>query len=343
MQNRDSSVSILIPTFNRSNILLKLTKEIIIPVATRYKNHIEFFIRDNTGLENIVYPLDELLKLPVNVNYRVNEYNLLYHGNIKKLLDLANNKYIWFWGDDDNYDLNQIFYVLDNVIYSKIDYQAYLPGFSYCCDKTFNSNRVLGDDLKSITLEGLFRKNKAPFALISSLIFKNVPIQLNNRELSNAWLHAIIFLKSLSKSSNIWINSKPTIFYESVSSEINGLEQRNITLDYYLNSTRDLINCQMIYAGVEPPTEEDICIDIVRWMIQHKGRLIYWSFYRKDIIFYGLKGIYYSIIKLNIKLGLLSMILLLLPKQGIRLLYRLRKRQKRESSSHRLFFKTIQL
>ena len=51
-------LSILIPTYNRPEILRDLVKNVVIPVANEYKLEIEIFIRDNTGKKNIKNPLD---------------------------------------------------------------------------------------------------------------------------------------------------------------------------------------------------------------------------------------------------------------------------------------------
>ena len=107
-----NNLTILIPTYKRPDTLRNLVKNIVLPVANKYKNEVEFFIRDNTGINDIKKPLDQDLELPDNINYAVNQRNLEYHGNIKTLLQLANNKYIWFWGDDDFYDLKQVLKVI---------------------------------------------------------------------------------------------------------------------------------------------------------------------------------------------------------------------------------------
>ena len=66
-------LSILIPTYNRPEILRDLVKNVVIPVANKYTLDIEIFIRDNTGKKNIKNPLDRDIKLPENVDYLVNE------------------------------------------------------------------------------------------------------------------------------------------------------------------------------------------------------------------------------------------------------------------------------
>ena len=50
-------LSILIPTYNRPEILKDLVKNVVIPVANEYKLEIEIFIRDNTGKKNIKNPI----------------------------------------------------------------------------------------------------------------------------------------------------------------------------------------------------------------------------------------------------------------------------------------------
>ena len=60
------------------------------------------------------------------------------------MLKLATRKYIWFWGDDDYYDLKQVLKVIKFVLSKKQNYEGFLPCFSYLSDKSFNSNKVLG-------------------------------------------------------------------------------------------------------------------------------------------------------------------------------------------------------
>ena len=336
-------LSILIPTYNRPEILKDLVKNVVIPVANEYKLEIEIFIRDNTGKKNIKNPLDRDIKLPDNVDYLVNEKNLEYHGNIQTLLELATRRYIWFWGDDDYYDLKQVLKVIKFVLSTKQNYEGFLPCFSYLSDKSFNSNKVLGRDSNSITLNNLFEKNKSPFALLSSCIFVNKKIELNPNELSNAWLHAIIFLKSFSPISKLWVSHTPSIFYEAVSSEGSALEQRGITLDYYVESALILSKCQEKYAGVCPPSKVAFQKEVVLWMVQHKARLIYWSFTEKDMFNYGIKGLLMFFSCFDFKLLFLSLILIFLPKRYIRLLYRIRRWSKRKEYRYQRFFSTINI
>ena len=341
--NSNYGLSILVPTYNRSSQLKKLTTNILLPVAYKFKNNVEIIIRDNTGEERIIHRLNNEINLPENINYEVNHKNLEYHGNIQKLLGLATKSFIWFLGDDDEYDLQEICNLINLVLNNDKDYDAFLPCFSYRSEPLFNSNEILGFELEKITLEKLFKKNKSPFALLSSLIFPNKNLILDKVELSNAWLHAIIFLKSLNPYTSLWINKKPCIYYESVSSEGSELEQRAITLDYYVNSAIELIKCQEKYAKVKPPSKNSFHKEVVLWMIQHKGRLIYWSFTHRDMLKYALKGIIIAITKFDKKLLIYSIILLFFPKALIRLLYKIKKWFKRKDSNYIRFFKTINI
>ena len=341
--DNSNNLTILIPTFKRPGKLRNLVKNIVLPVAKKYKRKVEFFIRDNTGINDIKNPLDQDLELPDNVNYAVNQRNLEYHGNIKTLLKLANNKYIWFWGDDDFYDLKEVLKVIKVVLDNKKNYEAFLPCFSYLSEKGFKSNIILGSQNDEIKLNELFRKNRDPFSLLSSLIFLNKNLAIRKNELSNAWLHAIIFLRSLSPDSRLWIGHNPCIYYEAIASGNEELEQRGITLKYYVESALQIMKYQEKYGGIKPPSKSTFHKEVVLWMIQHKGRLIYWSFTNKDMLTYGIKGILISILNFDIKLFLLSIILLLFPRKLIRITYRIQKWLKRNDYSYQRFFKTINI
>ena len=157
--NSNYGLSILVPTYNRSSQLKKLTTHILLPVANKFKNKVEIIIRDNTGEEKIIHRLNNEINLPENINYKVNHKNLEYHGNIQKLLGLATKSFIWFLGDDDEYDLQEICNLINLVLNNDKDYDAFLPCFSYRSEPLFNSNEILGFELEKITLEKLF-KNK---------------------------------------------------------------------------------------------------------------------------------------------------------------------------------------
>ena len=54
--------------------------------------------------------------------------------------------------------------------------------------------------------------------------------------------------------------------------------------------------------------------EVVLWMVQHKARLIYWSFTEKDMLNYGFKGLLMFFSSFDFKLLSLSLILIFLPK-----------------------------
>ena len=112
----------------------------------------------------------------------------------------------------------------------------------------------------------------------------------------------------------MWVSHTPSIFYEAVSSEGSALEQRGITLDYYVDSALVLSKCQEKYAGVCPPSKVAFHKEVVLWMVQHKARLIYWSFTEKDMFNYGIKGLVLFFSSFDFKLLFFSLILIFFGK-----------------------------
>lgn len=90
-------LSICIPTYERNAIVTKQI-ECLLKEDLRF---VEILVSDNNSLDR-TYEI--LIKKFSNSGVKVfkNETNLGTHGNIKKLIERAEGKYLWFLGDDDN-------------------------------------------------------------------------------------------------------------------------------------------------------------------------------------------------------------------------------------------------
>lgn len=93
-------LSICIPTFNRSNLLLSqlefLSKEI-----TVFRDVVDVIVADNFSDKIHRDKLIEYHKINSFFELKLNESNLGSIGNIYYLLSLADTEYVWFVSDDD--------------------------------------------------------------------------------------------------------------------------------------------------------------------------------------------------------------------------------------------------
>ena len=84
-------LNILIPTYNRQELLLKNVKKI----SSFIKGNTQIVICDNSKLK-----IDNTF-FSKNVSYFHNGQNLGFDGNVAECLDKSNSEYIWFFSDDD--------------------------------------------------------------------------------------------------------------------------------------------------------------------------------------------------------------------------------------------------
>lgn len=95
------TLSICITSYKRLNEL----KRCLLSIKTQYNNDVEIVIsEDCSPLKNEIKEMVDSLRvqIPVRIIFNSNEKNIGYDCNLKKLIDLANGKYILFLSDDDS-------------------------------------------------------------------------------------------------------------------------------------------------------------------------------------------------------------------------------------------------
>ncbi len=90
------SISICIPTYNRSKHLLNCLNSLLLQTDLDF----EVCISDNGSDENM-YDLIAPFKEKLNIKFSRNEKNLGAASNFLKVASMASKKFIWFLGDDD--------------------------------------------------------------------------------------------------------------------------------------------------------------------------------------------------------------------------------------------------
>lgn len=109
--NTTPLLTIAIPTYNRSACL----KERLLEIQQQADERLQVLVSDNCSTddtETIVRSLQ--VEMPA-VRYHKNEINLGFDGNVLKLYELADTRYIWFLGDDDAILEHGISRVLDAI------------------------------------------------------------------------------------------------------------------------------------------------------------------------------------------------------------------------------------
>ena len=91
-------LTIAIPTYNRSEELEK----ILLQLGSEKNKLFEILISDDNSSDNTGMIVGKYKKKMKNIIYNKNRQNIGYSGNVCKLYELANTRYIWFLCDDDS-------------------------------------------------------------------------------------------------------------------------------------------------------------------------------------------------------------------------------------------------
>lgn len=101
-QSNKLLLSIAIPTYNRSDSLDKLLKNII-PQVQKLNGLVQICISNNGSLDNThKLMIDFVEKYPGMIKYNENVKNLGVDKNLIKIMEMSSGYFIWLIGDDDN-------------------------------------------------------------------------------------------------------------------------------------------------------------------------------------------------------------------------------------------------
>lgn len=100
VEHMQKLLTIAIPTYNRENELSRQI-EFIMKEVKDYIDQVEVIISDNSSTDSTQALLKKYREKHSELKININEINLGLVGNLYKLIDLTESKYIWFVGDDD--------------------------------------------------------------------------------------------------------------------------------------------------------------------------------------------------------------------------------------------------
>src|SRR4030066_885604 len=95
-------LSILIPTFNRCNKLVRLLNCIKDEVETcQLGNLVSVYVSDNASTDDTENQVREFRGNQLDVHYFRQSENVGFDGNLRFLYQKAGSEYVWFMADDD--------------------------------------------------------------------------------------------------------------------------------------------------------------------------------------------------------------------------------------------------
>lgn len=166
-------LSICIPTWNRSEILLENLRILLAHLQPSIIDLIEIIVSDNASSDQTMEKCLELISNTPNIEikYSRNKENIGYDRNCQAAAKIALGKYIWFLSDDDSLTDNALLEIVSaltehpHTVFGFINYSMLTPGFDEYFPLKFEKNLIVSAD------ELMTRTNLA-FSFISSCIFK---------------------------------------------------------------------------------------------------------------------------------------------------------------------------
>lgn len=110
--NKNTLLSIVIPTYNRAEFL-DYSLEVHIPICREF--NVQIFISDNASTDNTENVVKKWIKEYQHLHYNKNETNIGPDGNFEKALKLTDTDYIWLLSDTYQIPSNGINYLLSII------------------------------------------------------------------------------------------------------------------------------------------------------------------------------------------------------------------------------------
>lgn len=96
------NLSIVIPTYNRADKLLRLLKNIEAEIVeSNFSDLIHVLVSDNASSDDTQAVVSDFETTKFKLEYFHQEKNLGFDGNVRFLYDVAKTDYVWFFSDDD--------------------------------------------------------------------------------------------------------------------------------------------------------------------------------------------------------------------------------------------------
>ncbi|MBI5890592.1 MAG: glycosyltransferase family 2 protein [Nitrosomonadales bacterium] len=94
------SLSIVIPTYNRADKLLRLLKNIDVELSNS-NLIVQALVSDNASSDDTQEKVTNFKSSRFNLHYYRQEKNIGFDGNVRFLYEAAKTDYVWFFSDDD--------------------------------------------------------------------------------------------------------------------------------------------------------------------------------------------------------------------------------------------------
>lgn len=211
-------LSICIPTYNRNKELAELVEHFLVPALDTYPDLIEVVVCDNSDSDAA---LINKTGLDNRIQYRKNEINMGFAGNLLRCASEAKSAYIWIISDDDPIFWSGFVELMNTLT------QANADGVD-CVMLPFQTTNNFGDTgfsnrhtdwnvARDTSIVELLQSGQVPFILFSSAVIrldKAMLSELREKFFRNDYLQVILFLEMLKIDSPVRFITESTIDYQ---------------------------------------------------------------------------------------------------------------------------------
>jgi glycosyltransferase involved in cell wall biosynthesis len=211
-------LSICIPTYNRNKEMAELAQNFLVPALNAYPDLIEVVVCDNSDSD--VAERNQAV-LDNRIQYRKNEINMGFAGNLLRCASEASATFIWIISDDDPILWAGFVELMDALPHANAD------GFD-CVMLPFQTTNNFGDTglsnrhtdwqvARDTSMAALLQSGQVPFILFSSAVIrldKSMLLELKAKFFSNDYLQVILFLEMLKTDSPVRFMTTSTIDYQ---------------------------------------------------------------------------------------------------------------------------------
>ena len=338
-------LSILVPTYNRQEKLIDLTKNILSPLKREHKSGLEIIIRDNsTCIKG--YDISSIEKELMEMDYELNATNIGAEANIISLIQRSSCEFVWILADDDIYSLEAVAEIVRYTIKTKeVGAKILVPSFGF-----HTSKKVLGEFAnKYDNIEDGLWKQEGPIQtleietgdladnyglprleLLSSFICNRSLLYIASEDITeatkNILFHQKMILGSLERSSKIkLLRTEPYAYYRC--STVAEPIRQSITMNTYESSYREicLLKNRLLDAA-QQIREHDIERHLMLYVAQIKEGSIAWDMSKGELNHYLKRKAWIYMNRGWLKLAAIAIGTMITPKS---IIYRAREQRRK--------------
>lgn len=164
-----ATLSICIPTYNRSKFLEECLSSVLVSIAG-HEREVEVLISDNSSTDNTGDVVRAFQETYPRIRYHRNARNIGAERNFRLLATLAKGDYIWIFGDDDKMEEHAVARVFESI---RAGYNLTICNYSIGVEQLVNRSRIpVSRDQTFDDPNDLMKRFGLHLGYISSIVIK---------------------------------------------------------------------------------------------------------------------------------------------------------------------------